>query len=111
MPRAPDGAISDQAPDAVCSPNWGPSWAWARARASMGLCASQSDARGIRAGGGNVAAVSGGKVRFGSGSGGPFALNAEPEPGVRSGQAPNLEPERRVQVQGVRFGVRTRFER
>jgi hypothetical protein len=33
------------------------------------------------------------KVRFGSGSG-PFALNAEPEPGVLFGQLPNLEPER-----------------
>jgi hypothetical protein len=33
------------------------------------------------------------KVRFGSGSG-PFALNAEPEPGVAFGQLPNLELER-----------------
>ncbi|KAJ7812958.1 hypothetical protein B0H13DRAFT_1925828 [Mycena leptocephala] len=54
-----DGAVSDQAPDAVCSPNWGPSWSWAMARASMRLGASASDARGIRAGGGNVAAALG----------------------------------------------------
>ncbi|KAJ6548343.1 hypothetical protein B0H19DRAFT_1074209 [Mycena capillaripes] len=32
-----DGAVSDQAPDAVCSPNWGPSWSWAMARARMRL--------------------------------------------------------------------------
>jgi hypothetical protein len=41
--------------------------------------------------------------RFGSGSG-PFALNAEPEPGVRFGQQLNLEPER-----AFRFG--SAFER
>ena len=48
-------------------------------------------------------AISAGKVRFGSGSG-PLALNAEPEPGVRFRQPPNLEPER-----GFRFG--SAFER
>jgi hypothetical protein len=48
--------------------------------------------------------VSGGTVRFGSGSG-PFSLNAEPEPDVRFGKMPNLEPEPGVQVRRVRFGV------
>ncbi|KAF8133574.1 hypothetical protein K438DRAFT_2127778 [Mycena galopus ATCC 62051] len=41
---------------------------------------------------------SGGKVRFGSGSG-PFWPNAEPEPRVRFSNSPNLEPER-----AFRFG-------
>jgi len=50
---------------------------------------------------------SAGTVRFGSGSG-HFALNAEPEPGVRFRQMLNLEPEPGVQVQRVRFGVQQR---
>ena len=53
----------------------------------------------------NLSAISrsGGTVRFGSGSG-PLAPNAEPEPGVRFGESPNLEPERT-------FGFGSAFER
>ncbi|KAJ7210826.1 hypothetical protein GGX14DRAFT_394451 [Mycena pura] len=50
---------------------------------------------------------SAGEVRFGSGSE-DFSPNAELEPEVRFGQIPNLEPEPRVQVRGVRFGVQRR---
>jgi hypothetical protein len=46
------------------------------------------------------------EVRFGSGSG-PFALNAEPEPGVLFGQLPNLEPERAFTFGSVFERVRT----
>ena len=51
-------------------------------------------------------AYSGGKVRFGSGSV-PFALNAEPEPGVRFRRLPNLEPERRFRFGSAFERVRT----
>ena len=47
--------------------------------------------------------ISVGEVRFGSGSG-PFALNPEPEPGVRFRKSLNLEPE-----PAFRFG--SAFER
>ncbi|KAJ7127694.1 hypothetical protein C8R44DRAFT_733132 [Mycena epipterygia] len=49
---------------------------------------------------------SAGKVRFGSGSG-PFALNAEPERGVRFGQLPNLEPEHAFRFSSAFERVRT----
>ncbi|KAJ7090478.1 hypothetical protein C8R44DRAFT_750993 [Mycena epipterygia] len=51
---------------------------------------------------------SAGKVRFGSGSG-PFALNAEPERGVRFGQLPNLEPERAFSALVVGKGISHAF--
>ncbi|KAJ7865871.1 hypothetical protein B0H14DRAFT_2573654 [Mycena olivaceomarginata] len=47
-----------------------------------------------------------GKVRFGSGSG-YFSPNAEPELRFRFRDLLNLEPELQVQVQTVRFSVRT----